>query len=128
MYLRSNSSNFDVIGTPSTVTTFGVDAGSDAQPVTAIPITNTTIAKTAKTNLSFISQLLFNLHRHKPIFFPLCLKPFSFVNKFYKILGQMAYNVPAVCDGLTARIEKCVAFLGLANCAGTTAWEWSVAE
>jgi hypothetical protein len=29
---------------------------------------------------------------------------------------------------LPARIEKYVAFLGLANCAGTTAWEWSVAE
>jgi hypothetical protein len=36
---------------------------------------------------------------------------------------QMAHNVPAVYDGLTARIEKCVAFLGLANCAGATAWE-----
>jgi hypothetical protein len=40
---------------------------------------------------------------------------------------KMSYNVPAVYDGLTARIEKCVAFLGLANCAGATAWEWSAA-
>jgi hypothetical protein len=29
-----------------------------------------------------------------------------------------SHNVSAVCDGLTVRIEKCVAFLGLANCAG----------
>jgi hypothetical protein len=34
------------------------------------------------------------------------------------ILGPIAHNVPVVCDGLTARIEKCVVFLGLANCAG----------
>jgi hypothetical protein len=40
----------------------------------------------------------------------------------------MSHNVPAVYDGLAARIEKCVAFLGLAKCAGATAWEWSVAE
>jgi hypothetical protein len=42
---------------------------------------------------------------------------------FPKILGKIAHNVPAVYDGLTARIEKCVAFLGLVNCAGATAWE-----
>jgi hypothetical protein len=41
---------------------------------------------------------------------------------------KMAYNVPAVYDVLPARIEKCVAFLGLAKCAGATAWEWNVAE
>ena len=41
---------------------------------------------------------------------------------------NMAHNIPAVCDGLTARIKKCVAFLGLANCAGAMAWEWSEAE
>jgi hypothetical protein len=35
----------------------------------------------------------------------------------------MAYNVPAVYDGLAARIRKCVAFPGPANCAGATAWE-----
>jgi hypothetical protein len=53
------------------------------------------------------------------IFYQFLFKPF---------LAQIAHNVPAVCDGLTARIEKCVAFLGLANCARATAWEWSVAE
>jgi hypothetical protein len=36
---------------------------------------------------------------------------------------KMSHNVPAVYDGLTARIEKCVAFLGLAKCAGVLAWE-----
>jgi hypothetical protein len=41
---------------------------------------------------------------------------------------KMSYNVPAVYDGLTARIEKCVAFLGLANCGCSEPWEWSVAE
>jgi hypothetical protein len=45
-----------------------------------------------------------------------------------KSLGRIAYNVSAVYDVLPARIEKCVAFLGLAKCAGATAWEWSVAE
>jgi hypothetical protein len=44
------------------------------------------------------------------------------------MLGAMSHNVPAVYDGLAARIEKCIAFLGLAKCAGETAWEWSVAE
>jgi hypothetical protein len=49
---------------------------------------------------------------------------------FYKILQFLGIspNVPAVGDVLPARIEKCVAFLGLAKCAGATAWEWSVAE
>jgi hypothetical protein len=42
-------------------------------------------------------------------------------------LGGIAHNVPAVYDGLTARIEKCVAFLGLANCGCSEPWEWSVA-
>jgi hypothetical protein len=37
--------------------------------------------------------------------------------------GQMAHNVPAVYDGLTARIEKCAAFLGLANCGCSEPWE-----
>jgi hypothetical protein len=41
---------------------------------------------------------------------------------------QMSYNVPAVYDGLAARIEKCVAFLGLANCGCSEPWEWSAAE
>jgi hypothetical protein len=42
---------------------------------------------------------------------------------FYKNFKKIAHNVPAVCDGLTARIEKCAAFLGLANCGGGFAWE-----
>jgi hypothetical protein len=45
-----------------------------------------------------------------------------------KIWFGISHNVPAVYDGLTARIEKRVAFLGLAKCAGAMAWEWSVAE
>jgi hypothetical protein len=51
-----------------------------------------------------------------------------FVNSFPKKFQKMSHNVPAVYDVLPARIEKCVAFLGLAKCAGATAWEWSVAE
>jgi Cys-tRNA synthase (O-phospho-L-seryl-tRNA:Cys-tRNA synthase) len=58
----------------------------------------------------------------------LCPKkdPNSRNSLYYKELQKL--NVPAVYDGLTARIEKCVAVLGLANCAGATAGEWSVAE
>jgi hypothetical protein len=41
---------------------------------------------------------------------------------------QVRIGQANVCDVLPARIEKCVAFLGLAKCAGTMAWEWSVAE
>jgi hypothetical protein len=42
----------------------------------------------------------------------------------------MAHNVPAVAnlrfdDGLTARIDKCVAFLGPANCGCSEPWECS---
>jgi hypothetical protein len=44
------------------------------------------------------------------------------------ILLKMAYNVLAVYDGLAARIEKCVAFLGPTNYGGAMAWEWSAAE
>jgi hypothetical protein len=44
------------------------------------------------------------------------------------IAGGMAHNVPAVCDGLAARIRKCAAFPGPTNCAGAMAWEWSEAE
>jgi hypothetical protein len=55
-----------------------------------------------------------------------------FVNNFYdilkNILGGIAHNVSAVCDVLPARIRACVARPGLAKCAGTMAWEWSVAE
>jgi hypothetical protein len=42
-------------------------------------------------------------------------------NKFG--VKKIAYNVPAVYDGLAARIEKCVAFLGPTNCGGGFAWE-----
>jgi hypothetical protein len=51
---------------------------------------------------------------------------FSYI--FQPILAAIAHNVPAVYDGLTARIEKCVAFLGLANCGCSKPWEWSEAE
>jgi hypothetical protein len=47
---------------------------------------------------------------------------------YSKNLGGMSHNVPAVCDGLAARIRKCVAFPGPTNCAGATAWEWSAAQ
>jgi hypothetical protein len=40
---------------------------------------------------------------------------------------KISSNVPAVCDGLAARIRKCVAFPGPTNCAGAMAWEWSEA-
>jgi hypothetical protein len=46
-----------------------------------------------------------------------------FVNSFPTNFKKMAHNVPAVYDVLPARIEKCVAFLGLAKCAGVLAWE-----
>jgi hypothetical protein len=36
---------------------------------------------------------------------------------------KVSHNVPAVYDGLAARIRKCVAFPGPTNCAGATAWE-----
>jgi hypothetical protein len=35
----------------------------------------------------------------------------------------ISHNVPAVYDGLAARIRKCVAFSGPTNCAGAMAWE-----
>jgi hypothetical protein len=47
---------------------------------------------------------------------------------FSTILARIAHNVPAVYDGLAARIMKCAAFPGPTNCAGAMAWEWSVAE
>jgi hypothetical protein len=46
-----------------------------------------------------------------------------FMLYFVKILGGISHNVPAVYDGLTARIEKSVAFLGLANCGCSEPWE-----
>jgi hypothetical protein len=51
----------------------------------------------------------------------------KFLENFEKS-DLMAHNVPAVYDGLAARIEKRVAFLGLANCGCSEPWEWSVAE
>jgi hypothetical protein len=57
-----------------------------------------------------------------------CFLQYIFHNNLQKILGGIAHNVPAVCDGLAARISKCVAFAGRPKCAGATAWEWSVAE
>jgi hypothetical protein len=48
---------------------------------------------------------------------------------WYMTLYRYPVNgYPAVYDGLTARIRKCVAFPGLTNCGGVLAWEWSVAE
>jgi hypothetical protein len=42
----------------------------------------------------------------------------------YTTLAQpMSYNVPAVYDVLAARIRKCVAFPGPANCGWSVAWE-----
>jgi hypothetical protein len=35
---------------------------------------------------------------------------YFFVNTFQKNSAEMAHNVPAVYDGLAARIKKCVAF------------------
>jgi hypothetical protein len=54
---------------------------------------------------------------------------FQFMSIFFeKISAKMSHNVSAVYDVLAARISKCVAFAGRTKCAGTTAWEWSVAE
>jgi hypothetical protein len=38
--------------------------------------------------------------------------------RFFKSFRNMAHNVPAVYDGLPARIRACEARPGLANCAG----------
>jgi hypothetical protein len=46
-----------------------------------------------------------------------------YLYNFQPILGTIAHNVSAVYDGLTARIEKCAAFLGLANCGCSEPWE-----
>ena len=35
----------------------------------------------------------------------------------------ISHNVPAVYDGLAARISKCVAFAGLPNCGCSEPWE-----
>jgi hypothetical protein len=52
----------------------------------------------------------------------------SILLQFQKYSAKIAHNVPAVYDGLTARIEKCVAFLGLANCGCSEPWERSVPQ
>jgi hypothetical protein len=43
-------------------------------------------------------------------------------------LKKLAHNVPAVYDGLPARIRACVARPGLVNCGCSEPWEWSEAE
>jgi hypothetical protein len=48
--------------------------------------------------------------------FDICQYILFFIQNFTNILARISHNVPAVYDGLAARIEKCVAFLGLANC------------
>jgi hypothetical protein len=53
---------------------------------------------------------------------------YYFLYYFQSILGGMSHNVPAVCDGLAARIGKCVAFPGPTNCGWSVAWEWSEAK
>jgi hypothetical protein len=66
----------------------------------------------------FISTFLFYNFRFIFLFCQYILILFS-----KKISEIMAHNVPAVYDGLAARIEKCVAFLGPTNCGGGFAWE-----
>jgi hypothetical protein len=56
------------------------------------------------------------------MFIHLSIVFYLFLN-IYRKFGGISPNVSAVYDGLTARIKKCVAFLGLANYAGATAWE-----
>jgi hypothetical protein len=57
----------------------------------------------------------------------LSIKFFKNVINSPKKLARIAHNVLAVYDVLPARIRACAARPGLAKCAGTTAWEWSVA-
>jgi hypothetical protein len=52
----------------------------------------------------------------------------SILLQFQKYSAKIAHNVPVVYDVFAARIRACVARPGLAKCAGTMAWEWSVAE
>jgi hypothetical protein len=49
-------------------------------------------------------------------------------NIFQPILGQMAYNVPAVYDVFAVAIKEREAFQQLQKCGWSEAWEWSVAE
>jgi hypothetical protein len=44
---------------------------------------------------------------------------------FLNIFAQMSHNVPAVCDGLAARMRKGVAFPGPTNCGWNEPWEAS---
>jgi hypothetical protein len=60
------------------------------------------------------------------LFFPFCQYIFKYF--FRKFQNIIAHNVSADYDGLTARIKKCAAFLGLANCGCSEPWEWSAAE
>jgi hypothetical protein len=53
---------------------------------------------------------------------------FSTINKsalhnFTKISAQIAHNVPAVYDGLAARISVCAANAGPTNCGWSEPWE-----
>jgi hypothetical protein len=40
----------------------------------------------------------------------------------------MSHNVPAVYDGLAARISNHGVFAGPTNCGGGLPWEWSEAK
>jgi hypothetical protein len=46
----------------------------------------------------------------------------------HTILATIAHNIPAVYDGLAARIRKCAAFPWPTNCGCSELWERSVAE
>jgi hypothetical protein len=61
------------------------------------------------------------------IFANICQEILNFFTLFNHA-QWISHNVPAVYDGLAARIEKCVAFLGPTNCGGVLAWEWSATE
>jgi hypothetical protein len=66
-----------------------------------------------------------NIIKMKALYFKR-LKEKSTKTYLTKIVGTPI--VPVVYDGLPARIKKCVAFLGLANCGCSEPWEWSAAE
>jgi hypothetical protein len=49
---------------------------------------------------------------------------YKFLYNFVKnIKNRIAHNVPAVYDGLAARIRKCAAFPGPTNCGWNEPWE-----
>jgi hypothetical protein len=52
-----------------------------------------------------------------------CILSIYFPKYLQKFSGFIAHNVPAVCDGLAARISVCAANAGPTNCAGAMAWE-----